>query len=113
MKSKVKEVKEGSVGGVKSALLAIMPALFLAPANAFAGGVEVAGLTSVLNMVSSILAGASIVVVTIAIMWAGYKVAFAHSSLQDIAKPFLGAILIGAASGIAAMIINAGTYTSN
>jgi type IV secretion system protein VirB2 len=110
MECRTDQIGKMIVKGLGKLLVPAGAALHMTAGNIFAAGVEVQGLTTVLQTISNILVGASVVVVTIAIMWAGYKVAFAHSSLQDIAKPFLGAILIGAASGIAAMIINAGSY---
>jgi type IV secretion system protein VirB2 len=56
---------------------------------------------SFLTTVSGILNAVSIVVVTIAIIFTGYKVAFAHARISEVAPVLIGAILIGAASQIA------------
>jgi type IV secretion system protein VirB2 len=48
----------------------------------------------------------SIVVVTIAIIFSGYQIAFAHKRIADVAPVMIGAILIGAASQIAGMFLS-------
>ena len=48
---------------------------------------------------------ASIAVVTIAIIFAGYQIAFAHKRISDVAPILIGGLLIGAASQVAKMLI--------
>lgn len=84
----------------------IAPAILgLALANsAFAAG----GSQSVENLFQTILdvlQSASLVVVTIAIIWAGYKVLFVGNSMAEVSKPLLGAIMIGAAPWIAQLFV--------
>lgn len=55
------------------------------------------------------LNGASIAVVTIALLWAGYKVLFQGNTIQEVAKPLLGAVLIGASPWIAQLLLGAGS----
>lgn len=55
--------------------------------------------------VQSILNALSIVVVTIAIIFSGYQIAFAHKRIGDVAPVLIGAILIGAAGQIAKMFL--------
>lgn len=43
----------------------------------------------------------SVVIVTIAIVFAGYQIAFAHKRLSDVAPILVGGLLIGGASAIA------------
>ncbi|MGY0505423.1 TrbC/VirB2 family protein [Luteimonas sp. e5] len=62
----------------------------------------------VMGNVYSILKVASIVIVTIAIIFAGYQIAFAHKRISDVAPILIGGLLIGAASQLAAMVIGAG-----
>ena len=58
-----------------------------------------------LGNVSSVLNAISIVVVTIAIIFTGYKVAFAHARISEVAPVLIGAVLIGAASQIANLFL--------
>jgi len=62
--------------------------------------------TTVLNNVQSVLTGLGIVVVTIAILWAGFKMIFQHHQWKEIAHIVIGAILIGGASAIAGWLIS-------
>lgn len=55
-------------------------------------------LTGILNM-------ASIAVVTIAVIFAGYQIAFAHKRFSDVAPVLLGGFLIGAAGQVARMLL--------
>ena len=61
-----------------------------------------------LNNIGGILNAASIVVVTIAIVFAGYQIAFNNKRISDVAPVLLGGVLIGGASQIAVMLINSG-----
>jgi len=59
-----------------------------------------------LGSILSLLNAASIVVVTIAVIFSGYQIAFAHKRISDVAPIMIGAILIGAASQIAKMFLS-------
>ena len=61
--------------------------------------------TSFLNNINGLLNLASIAVVTIAIIFAGYQIAFAHKRIADVAPILIGGLLIGAAAQIAKMLI--------
>ena len=66
------------------------------------------GTQSVNNLfqqILDVLQNVSLVVVTIAIIWAGYKVLFVGNSMQEVSKPLLGAIMIGAAPWIAELFV--------
>lgn len=58
-----------------------------------------------LTNINSILNVASVVVVTIAVVFAGYQIAFAHKRISDVAPVLIGGFLIGAASQLAKMVI--------
>lgn len=58
-----------------------------------------------LNNLNSLLNLASIAVVTIAIIFAGYQIAFNHKRISDVAPVLLGGFLIGAAAQIAKMLV--------
>lgn len=70
------------------------------PLGGAGGKVEtfLTNLTTVLNM-------ASIGVVTVAVVFAGYQIAFAHKRISDVAPILIGGLLIGAATQIAKMVI--------
>lgn len=53
---------------------------------------------------------ASVAVVTIAVIMAGYQIAFAHKRVADVAPILVGALVIGAAGQIASWLI---TYSSS
>ena len=55
-------------------------------------------ITSILNIVS-------LAVVTVAIIFAGYQIAFAHKRISDVAPILIGGLLIGAAGQIAKMLL--------
>lgn len=87
----------------------IMLAMFL-PSIAMAfppGGNEDAcgTINTFAKTVQGLLNGISIVVVTIAVIFSGYQIAFAHKRIGDVAPVLIGAVLIGAASQIANMFL--------
>jgi type IV secretion system protein VirB2 len=55
--------------------------------------------------VNGLLNIASVAVVTIAVIFAGYQIAFAHKRIADVAPILIGGLLIGAAGQIAKMLI--------
>lgn len=63
-----------------------------------------------LGSVNNLLTIASIAVVTIAVIFAGYQIAFAHKRIGDVAPILIGGLLIGAAGQIAAMIMPDNTH---
>jgi len=52
-------------------------------------------------------------VVTIAIIFAGYQIAFAHKRIADVAPVLIGGVLIGAAGQIAKMLLTNNTGSCN
>jgi type IV secretion system protein VirB2 len=60
--------------------------------------------TTVTN-VNAILVTISVAVVTIAILWAGFKMVFQGARLADVANVLIGATLIGGAGAFAAYIV--------
>jgi type IV secretion system protein VirB2 len=56
--------------------------------------------------VQAILVTIAVVVVTIAIMWAGFKMIFQGARLADVAGVLIGGTLIGGSSAFAAFIVN-------
>ncbi len=55
--------------------------------------------------INGLLNIASIAVVTIAVIFAGYQIAFAHKRIADVAPILVGGLLIGAAGQIAKMLL--------
>ena len=55
---------------------------------------------------STALYGIGAVVLTIAFMWAGFKVMFQGQTLREVAPVFIGGVIVGSASAIAAYIIS-------
>jgi type IV secretion system protein VirB2 len=78
--------------------------LLLGHAAAKAQGFEKVN-TTVTN-VTALLVTIAVAVVTIAIMWAGFKMIFQGARLSDVANVLLGGTLIGGASAFAAYIVN-------
>lgn len=64
------------------------------------------------SSVNKILNAVSIIVVTIAVIFSGYQIAFAHKRIGDVAPVLIGAILIGAAGQIAKMFLADSTTAS-
>lgn len=62
--------------------------------------------------INKILNAISIVVVTIAVIFSGYQIAFAHKRIGDVAPVMIGAVLIGAAGQIAKMFLAGSTSAS-
>ncbi len=79
--------------------------LLMAP-NAFAGfGDADKKVCGFFDNITGLLGMASIAVVTIAVIFAGYQIAFAHKRIADVAPILIGGLLIGAASQIARMLL--------
>ena len=96
------ETQLRSLARLGLAALIVAPGLALAQADG--------GLTQTtcgfLSTVQNVLNAVSVVVVTIAVIFSGYQIAFAHKRIGDIAPVFIGALLIGAASQIAKLFLS-------
>ncbi|WP_266157216.1 TrbC/VirB2 family protein [Dyella silvatica] len=55
--------------------------------------------------INGLLNAASIVVVTIAVIFSGYQIAFAHKRIAEVAPALVGGVLIGAAAQVAKMVV--------
>lgn len=93
--------------GITTTVLATVPGLALAQAAADFGGTD-SKLTGFLQNINGLLNLASIAVVTIAVIFAGYQIAFAHKRISDVAPILVGGFLIGAAAQIARMLVGDG-----
>lgn len=81
----------------------VVPELALAEGGGFGGASGKA--CGFVNSVRDLLNIASIAVVTIAIVFAGYQIAFAHKRIADVAPILIGGLLIGAAGQLAKWIM--------
>ncbi len=79
-------------------------ALLAAPGAAFAQ----AEITSLLTRVVGWLQAGGLLIVTLAIMWVGYKILFAGARFADVAYIFIGALFIGSAATIAGWLMGGG-----
>lgn len=87
-----------------SLLIIIFFLLFIATDPAMAhGGIE--KVSTFIASLLTVLKAISIGVVTIAIMWAGYKFLFKQADMTECAKIIGGGLLIGAAAEIAAYLL--------
>jgi type IV secretion system protein VirB2 len=88
------------VGAALPALLASLPSIALAQAQGGFDKIE----DTVIN-VQTILVTISIAVVTIAIIWAGFKMIFQGARLADVANVLIGGTLVGGAAAFAGYIV--------
>ena len=87
----------------RARLVPCLAALALLPKLATAQGFDKIN-TTVTN-VQAILVTISIAVVTIAIIWAGFKMIFQGARLADVANVLIGGTLIGGAAAFASFIV--------
>ncbi|ALN58165.1 MULTISPECIES: TrbC/VirB2 family protein [Lysobacter] len=80
-------------------------ALLMLPEVSFAQTDAKARVSNFMNNLNSLLNIASVAIVTIAVIFAGYGIAFAHKRLSDVAPVLIGGFLIGAAAQLAKMVI--------
>ena len=96
-------VKSGGVNWHMLGRLAVVAAAAM-PMLAMAQDAE-QSVCNLLGQVQNVLTGVSVVVVTIAIIFAGYQIAFAHKRITEVAPILIGGILIGAAGQIASTLL--------
>ena len=87
----------------RASIAPVVPALALLPRLVAAQGFDKIN-TTVTN-VQAILVTISIAVVTIAIIWAGFKMIFQGARLADVANVLIGGTLIGGAAAFASYIV--------
>lgn len=83
-----------------------MAILCLTPSLALAAGGGLQKVDTLFQSVQTALYAVGAVVLTIAIMWAAFKVMYQGQTLREVAPTLLGGIIFGAASGIAGLLIN-------
>ena len=67
---------------------------------------QITKVNTVMQNVQTVLLSVAVTLFTIAIMWAGFKMAFSHAQWSDVSNVVIGGILVGGAAGIAAWLIN-------
>lgn len=87
-------------------LLAYVVVMAFMPNVVLAAGGGLAKVDTLFQSVQTALYAVGVVVLTIAIMWAAFKVMFQGQTLREVAPTLLGGIIFGAASGIAGLLIN-------
>lgn len=94
---------------IKQLSATVMTTLLLAPVMSLADDARFdqadGGACKFVGQINTVLNLVSVSVVTIAIIFAGYQIAFAHKRVSDVAPIFIGGLLIGAAGQIAKMLI--------
>lgn len=98
----VKNAASAFVGALVFVALLALPEMALAQTTAADAEGRVTGFIGKIN---SILNVASVAIVTIAVIFAGYQIAFAHKRISDVAPVLIGGFLIGAAAQLAKMVI--------
>ncbi len=81
----------------------VVLALALVPMLVRAQGFD--KINTTVNNVNAILVTVSVAVVTIAIIWAGFKMIFQGARLADVANVLIGGTLIGGAAAFASFIV--------
>lgn len=69
-----------------------------------AGGID--RVNSFAQNIATALYGVGAIILTIAIMWAGFKIMYQGQTLREIAPTLIGGVCVGAASSIAAYLVN-------
>lgn len=101
-------MKMSNKGQVSSLLMALVFVAVLAVPNMlFAQTFEGADerICGFFDDIRGLLNMASVAIVTIAVIFSGYQIAFAHKRISDVAPILIGGLLIGAASQIAGMLL--------
>lgn len=88
---------------IATVLLAAMPFLAFAQDGTGATG----RVTTFFTNITALLNVASIAIVTIAVIFAGYQIAFNQKRIGDVAPVLVGGFLIGAAGQLAKMLLPA------
>lgn len=63
--------------------------------------------------INTILNAVSLIVVTVAVVFSGYQIAFAHKRIGDVAPVMIGGVLIGGAGQIAKLFLAGNTAAAS
>ncbi|WP_225042040.1 TrbC/VirB2 family protein [Xanthomonas campestris] len=103
-----KTAADAKMMGVQAVKALVFTSLLFMTSSAFATSPLAETDTKVcgfLGNVNTLLTMGSVAVVTIAVIVAGYQIAFAHKRISEVSPILIGGVLIGAAGQIANMII--------
>ncbi len=67
---------------------------------------QITKVNSVMANVQTVLVSVAVTLFTVAIMWAGFKMAFQQAQWSEISNLVIGGILVGGAAGIASWLLN-------
>ena len=90
---------------IRPALVALIVILGMLSSR-FAAAAGFDKIDDTVNNVNTILVTISIAVVTIAIIWAGFKMIFQGARLADVANVLIGGTLVGGAAAFASYIVS-------
>lgn len=90
---------------IRPALVALVVTLGMLSSR-FAAAAGFDKIDDTVNNVNTILVTISIAVVTIAIIWAGFKMIFQGARLADVANVLIGGTLVGGAAAFASYIVS-------
>ena len=96
-------IRSNNTSKAVSAIVILLSLALVTAEPAFAQGLE--KVNTFVQSVLVILRAISIGVVTIAIMWAGYKFLFKHAEIAEVGKILAGGLLIGGAAELAAYLL--------
>lgn len=99
--TQAKQVSAALVTALVAVAVLAMPELAFAQDGSGAEG----RVTTFFTNINNLLNVASIAVVTIAVIFAGYQIAFNHKRIGDVAPVLIGGFLIGAAAQISRMLV--------
>ena len=89
---------------MRRTVLATSTALGEAPLTALAQGFD--KISTTITNINAMLVTISVAVVTMAIIWAGFKMIFQGARLADVANVLIGGTLIGGAAAFASYIVS-------
>jgi len=101
----VSERQIGCLGFVRGVFGRVLAAAGLSLAAPMLAHAQIAQVTTVMTNVQQVLTGVAVTMFTIAIIWAGFKMAFQHAKWSEISNIVIGGILVGGAAAIAAWLI--------
>ncbi|UYB53897.1 TrbC/VirB2 family protein [Xanthomonas sp. AM6] len=119
MSKKSEMTANAKVAGMAALKAAIFVTTLLVAGTAMAGGggADYAGtdgkVCGFLSKTNNLLNMGSVAVVTIAVIIAGYQIAFAHKRISEVSPILIGGVLIGAAGQLANMLIGDTGQTCN
>lgn len=97
------QAQGGSAAVMKAASFLLGLAVLLEAHPAWA---QISKVNTVMTNVQTVLVGVAVTLFTVAIMWAGFKMAFQQAQWSEISNVVIGGILVGGAAGIAAWLVN-------